>query len=153
MLVLITNLPADSLENTTHGRFSYVSHVPSTVFVASSVSVGVGALTVSLVVLPLADVDVSIGMYESALAVGSVLAPGAFVAAAVAPDLVAPAMSRAVSGVPFSVVCREVIQILNRLSRYGDSGFRGLLGGTLEFPKSQPDVLNPLSLFLKFDRV
>merc|ERR1740139_1304021 len=70
-------------------------------FVVCSVSVGVGPLTFSLVIVPFAVIHVSIGMDQFAASVCLIVAPHSFIAARVRPHLYTKSVPRLTQPLPF----------------------------------------------------
>ena len=73
---------------------------------------GVLTVTVSLIVFPVAIVDVSVGMDESSTAVGFVMFPVSLIDAAVRPNLISSSVSHLSSNVPHSIILSVVSQDL-----------------------------------------
>lgn len=81
-------------------------------FVAGSVAVGIVAMTLRLVIFPVAVVNIAIRMYQASLALGLVVSEPALVYCSILPDLAAPTLANVGPSDPLSFVSDIVVNFL-----------------------------------------
>ena len=124
-------------------------------FVLGTVSVSIFSEAVSLVIFPLAIIDVAIRMNQSSTAISFIGFPISFINATIAPNLISSAVSKSGFHIPFSLILSAVGQHhhLPLLFLYTRLIIFVVISTVFELRQVFPYGLHSCSLLFKFFRV